>query len=712
MAEEDDPLATKIKQLLKVTAGDGNDGVAEMRERQDRQRLQELSIQSRLKDTLVTWQSKEFLVASQQLLATGSSWFKAQLSPDAQAQTKRRFDHVFKSHPLIKYVLDLTPPIEGDDSAYLVAQLSLSDGVRDWWRSYCNSPVSKSLVFGHDDVCPGHFDLVLSGAEGCERDTYGRPPIYASELEYPIPRKIADYCPIRHRAAILRLLMAIDHEDLVLNSAPRTVNMVVIAKYFDCVQVVRDSVLTWFTTNPNQNFIQVNTEDALWMSWILELRDVARVAFRLLVVERTIEMSCRSRAGSTKKPERSVLGRRYGRVTDEQETCIQHAAQKLAQRAEDLWAGLISDDVNTYLGITQWPTSNPYLCRILLRYIHRIVKNALMIDSERDCITKKYDFERARYVPTAGFVSTKDVCSTLSGPQQILTCDFWRRFGELASFPEGLDEHVVDESVLVYPPPNDTGLGAGSSLIKFDRSTFHAEFLAAVLDLHDKWACCELEIQVPVQSLCILSLSDEEFKFLPLWAGGLDDGTGRVYQSEIPDADRGVPIGPGPAFYTGETIHEGDGSTITDDEQAATVFTGTDTVSMTSGRSIKPARSQTTSVGGELLVTAMHALSTAARNPQEEPIVSRTTQATRSPYGGFGWTPGGSENQSDFGDFSDSSNSTSRRPMISHNGFDFTTDDSADRNSGVASEGGSDGGAGGAVNIGDGNNTNGGQSSS
>jgi hypothetical protein len=52
----------------------------------------------------------------------------------------------------------------------------------------------------------------------------------------------------------------------------------------------------------------------------------------------------------------------------------------------------------------------------------------------------------------------------------------------------------------------------------------------------------------------LLCLSDDEYKYLPLWAGGMDDGSGGVFEEEIPPAEKG-PVGPGPAFHTGSTTN-------------------------------------------------------------------------------------------------------------------------------------------------------------
>lgn len=50
----------------------------------------------------------------------------------------------------------------------------------------------------------------------------------------------------------------------------------------------------------------------------------------------------------------------------------------------------------------------------------------------------------------------------------------------------------------------------------------------------------------------ILGLSADEFRFLPLWAGGNNDGTGAVFEAPLPTAHLG-PISPGPTYRTGTT---------------------------------------------------------------------------------------------------------------------------------------------------------------
>ncbi|KAI0409531.1 hypothetical protein F4802DRAFT_544377 [Xylaria palmicola] len=642
MADEEDPLGPQIKRMLIATAHHhSNGGPSDIREHKERWRLQNLSVATTSGDTLVVvgfpaghfvdcdgykWTTKEFLMDSGQLLATGSSEFARRLSPEAQAQAKRRLQRLSTSHPGAKYVLDLTPPAEGDELASLVARLSLSDGVREWWRAHYISYISQYLVSGHDDVCPSHLDvpLFIAGEDRPIVDT-----LISDE-----PRKIVDYCPIRHRAAILRLLMTIRHGDLVLNSASRTATMAVIAEYFDCVKVVRDHVLTWFMAHPKQDFITVNAEDALWIGWTLKLRSITRAAFRVLVTERAAEILDNNRAGHANKRVLSILGRPRGSVTEEQETCIQHAAQRLGQRAEDVWAQLMSEDVHKFLELKQWPESNPALCLQLCTYIHDVVKDATRVDKTR---LTSYDKDRARFVPASNLQPTKDIYQSFSPQQRILTTQFWCRLNKVAMYTDTLSRRVGWRAILLHEAP-----------VLFIPAKFHAEFLSAVLDLGARETPHEVEISIPQNGLLLTSLSDEELKFLPLWAGGLDDGTGGVYEPDIPDAERGFPIGPGPAFHTGDTVPDDGTSTLQGNSRDPTILTGTGTVSMTSGRSVNPAPSQTTGFDAEFAAAAARlSINTPNLVPQEDMVGREVPRASPAFDDVFDWTAGYSEHQDD-----------------------------------------------------------------
>ncbi|KAI8635229.1 hypothetical protein F5Y19DRAFT_469097 [Xylariaceae sp. FL1651] len=615
-------IDASINRLLRETTAFEINAEAFSREQQDHKRLRQLNLLDTSGDTLVIvgfptgdfvdccgykWETKEFYMDSKQLLDTGSAVFTRLLSPEAQIQTRRRTNRDAHSLKPATFILDLTPRDEGDDSAHLLIQLSLSAGVTDWWLSHDISGISKYLVSGHDENCPDHNHvpvscfkiLCVSGERPSSRDL--------SDLDYSELRKIPDYCPIRHRAAILRLLTAIAHGEVVLNSAPRVATMAVIAKSFGCEHVVRDSVLGWFMADPNQDFVDINTEDSLKIGWTLELPAITRVAFQILVVERAISILGNNRDSGINAPRLSIFGRPCGSVTEEQETCIQHAAQKLAQRVEDLWARLNSPDLTEYPSITRFlnieeEPQTKALSGALRKYIGTIFTEAAIIDSSEDL--SHIDRNRARYVPKLNRIPIKEIYDSLSPTQRILTPHFWNRLARLVNSRHLLDNQISSSTIIFGKETFGKHEISESYLAKltFLQTTlenFHTEFSAAVDKLMHTWIFTDLEVNILLTGPLALCLSDEEFKFLPLWAGGLDDGTGAVYQSEIPDAERGFPIGPGPGFYTGETVADDDDDGYTADETAtlATGATGAETATMTGGYSFRAAPSQITSAG-------------------------------------------------------------------------------------------------------------------
>lgn len=91
-------------------------------------------------------------VRSGRLLATGSKVFAELLGPTNQYRTIRRKKLLGNLPYGIKYVLDLTPPDEGDEAVELTSELSCSLGVRLWYKSSSLCGVSRNLVGGEDEV--------------------------------------------------------------------------------------------------------------------------------------------------------------------------------------------------------------------------------------------------------------------------------------------------------------------------------------------------------------------------------------------------------------------------------------------------------------------------------------------------------------------------------------------------------------------------------
>lgn len=131
----------------------------------------------------------------------------------------------------IKYVLNMSPSTEEDDYAVALNRLSITDGIRLFYRSLALG-AHVACVAGHDDAC------------GCNEkweDPYPMPTPPASILgEHPIAplsaavylfdtklwavdehRDIEVFSPLRQGANALRLFRSLTDGELRLDSAPR-----------------------------------------------------------------------------------------------------------------------------------------------------------------------------------------------------------------------------------------------------------------------------------------------------------------------------------------------------------------------------------------------------------------------------------------------------------------------------------------------------------
>jgi len=120
------------------------------------------------------------------------------------------------------------------------------------------------------------------------------------------------------------------------------------------------------------------------------------------------------------------------------------------------------------------------------------------------------------------------------------------------------DETEVSREV-GYDFSVDHGMFPHDEIISPDSTLFSLTRLFSQIDdyLHAICAECLHKGPFTVSSICdtLLSLSDKEYAFLPLWAGGMNDGSGGVFADEIPPAQRGGPSEPGPAYHTGSTVN-------------------------------------------------------------------------------------------------------------------------------------------------------------
>lgn len=323
------------------------------------------------------------IVHSEKLLATGSMYFqRALLDPQQQRRVKRRLK-LFDGLPTgITYVLDLTPPEEGDEAVNLTTELSCSRGIRIWYTSEIRCGISSRLVGGKDETTDPESGTITGRVtppdvpsspripiRKAPRPTYGSFTSSAMERENSteamrsvldktgkeknaaldlgnatkydnlLGERTMDYCPIRHRVGIERLLQIIEGKEPYLDSAVKVWTLVSLAKFFQCPSNVVDYVLTWTIAEPNCQIMEILPEIVLRMGYALENPKLTRSAFAILVSEEAFRIASSkpspiARGPSVHSNESTLFGRPREALDEDLVNAIQHAGRSFAEKIE------------------------------------------------------------------------------------------------------------------------------------------------------------------------------------------------------------------------------------------------------------------------------------------------------------------------------------------------------------------------------------------
>lgn len=581
----------------------------------------------------VPFHSQEFRVHSEKLLATGSSKFAEMLQPGYQFRVQRRRKIANKLPEGVKYVLDLTPPSEGDDMVFQMTELSLTPGIIKWWLSYASHSVDFYLVKGHDDccVCPkvlsskepvreperAEHDIYLdrrnnkkkgfvvklppNPRELCELKQSGQRSVTSSPEYYRIP----DYCPIRHRNNIMRLLMLIEGKEVTLDSAARMWTLVALSKIWECTSVVASTVSQWLLHGNNSRFIEVLPEESLKIGFALENAQITQCAFQILVTEMAIEEAATPGSEQSHDPTHvTIFGRKKGDVGDELKNLVQHAARALVDRVSRVMARLLHANLFDDWGLPEWDRLTALhealdgesdmdakiafeATKKMRQFIRKIVScdiKDVLIPSGLPCQESYFTInaDRASYAEPEDYEMCEDIVKRLNPVQRLLTPFPYRELHKIwdkSLFLERctyLSETYVDGvttldtelatallrlqqkgpsaispqswAVIFETNKSSTGLAP-----YFNRGALELQLLSELQNITICWVRFGVEPHPNITRHLLLMLQQNELKYLPLWAGGDNDGTGGVFEAALPPAELG-PCGPGPAYRTGATV--------------------------------------------------------------------------------------------------------------------------------------------------------------
>ncbi|KAL8339950.1 hypothetical protein RB601_006196 [Gaeumannomyces tritici] len=440
-----------------------------------------------------------------------------------------------------------------------------------------------------------------------------------------------DYCEVRHAANVIRLLRRIlggggmsGGGELILDSAPRVFTIAGLAKLFELNYSeqstwLRRDIRAWFLTGMNKSIIEILAEDAIVMGYHVKIPEVTHAAYRILASEHALQIE------SSSPPPRgghltSVFGRPLRDINNDAiQTAIEHGGRALAERVLGTVAHLRSDQVFDWLDLGEWHKFKLLetkakssleagarsqsigtileacgaLKEALIEFVRERVLDALYIQENLSSIDS-YAQGMDCFIASSQRTTPEGTPRTwrfsymwgyvLNDNQKALTSAFWRRLGSRwpAVVHASAASHI--DFVRLARELNDALNDWGFNITDYIPEYF--DIARLFRQLEDKmsnricaqmWASSSVEDystqeyttqhNFAISSHMLLGLNDDEMRFLPLWAGGLNDGSGGVYDmGEVPPPMSGLgPSGPGPSFHTGQTVGtETTNSTVSD----------------------------------------------------------------------------------------------------------------------------------------------------
>lgn len=373
-----------------------------------------------------------------------------------------------------------------------------------------------------------------------------------------------------------------------------------------------DPVTQWLVAPPNTKFIEICPERAFQLAYALKIPSVLIAAFKILVNERAIDYA--DSVPSPHLPEWTWVQRRRDEYGDFPSDPVEYASRAFAERMSDKVKMLQSDQVFQRLPIVneEWELLLGFSTRSASGPLKEACENlssALLAAFHKhvECTAARFDFQtpvlefieaqRQHYVPSWEHRTLGSLYHNLNPFQKALTPFFWESlqsgFPTYSQFlvfkthqsPEG--KNLIQLAMTVNQHLR-TAIGGTSTVSKESPDAGESTFLIEMdseLDLED-WVfnlrAFHNTLRQAVAQLCagvqgahlrggslpgeyeggipyflsdhlLLSLDEKELNYLPIWADGLDDGSGGVFQDVIPPAEMG-PSEPGPGYHTGITL--------------------------------------------------------------------------------------------------------------------------------------------------------------
>lgn len=422
------------------------------------------------------------LMQSKSLLAHNSPFFENLFGSTYQHRIIRRRRLVNKLPNQIKFVIDLTPPTEGDEAVYLTTELCCPEGVRKWYQAGKRWSIPKTIIGGRDEHMlgvdtesyrsrqPMDYNLATSfDQQGVAPDNSTMSKVILSQTAgSTAPRDdsvlVPEYSPVRHRYAIERILAVVQGLDPHLDSAPKVWTAFGVAKYLEIAPLLTDYIVRWLRSFPNSFFIEALPETTLRIADGLRCHNLCRDTFAILVGEEALQNVHRGRE-TDGDVSTTVFGRKRTELPEEFVTSLEYASKAFVDRMGLYIRSLVDDEMRWFKSLPEFEK----LCRYEPSSTEEQMKLERLMKQLRDyirgsiCRVLCTDY---LYMPgpREGFSGGDDlfpraswitIWNHLLPGERILTRSFWQALAQTPMF-EGPSNFCIQESNQFSPVERPT----------------------------------------------------------------------------------------------------------------------------------------------------------------------------------------------------------------------------------------------------------------
>ncbi|OJI96640.1 hypothetical protein ASPVEDRAFT_36037 [Aspergillus versicolor CBS 583.65] len=520
-------------------------------------------------------------IHSWKLLATGSAVLRQLFDPKVQERNIKNRGGLPEG---IRYIIDLTPPSTEDDAVLHLTELSCPLGIRTWAAARDRWDLPPQCVSG--------VDIHSSDGDGDDKNHSGYP---------------AEYSPARHRAGIIHVLQVLEGLNPKLDTPCKLWTFFAVAKLYEisALRDIRTRVTLWLYEGENKLFIQLHPEIAYRIAKGIRCDYLLQDAFCVLVGEEALLLLRNSGTPIPKQQQTTTVhGRPREMLDDDDVQRVQYAGESFLGSIIEKFVQLIGDDMHWLKNILEFrrvfysPHGPPEeevvndLIATLKDWVRATIFMVLSLDTTV-WMSSKYRLELSGDYPTSDYLN---VYSSMPFMAHIMTRTFWvilserklneidgekdigpsrdRSLARLGGYMGAFrDQHnalvryvtVAELSRKAHAfnclfnslaaQPNDHTAQHDGKLFMPERYFSLSKFVSQVQGYISGFAREMIAPRRPVMSYDLTDtltlLTESEYRYLPLWAGGCDDGSGGVYADQIPLAETDGFSAPGPSIHTG-----------------------------------------------------------------------------------------------------------------------------------------------------------------